>query len=202
MEKGGEKGVPECGGGGGGRGGGGRRGQNRCTANPNSRSPPRVIRTLKRRPPKTSFCAYLFFRCEGAERPLRELFFDLLSEYKQVDALGVCKATVAGKDGSRVEEHDELYARRDDRFGDGYNDRAVQKYESYKFVVAFENVRKPGYVTEKIANAMLAGAIPIYLGDPDIASIFNERSFINCGKYPHLKDCVARVMEVDGDDRL
>ena len=36
--------------------------------------------------------------------------------------------------------------------------------QGYRFVVAFENDAADGYMTEKIVNAMLAGAIPIYAG--------------------------------------
>lgn len=34
----------------------------------------------------------------------------------------------------------------------------------YKFTIAFENQSYPGYVTEKIADALMAGTVPIYWG--------------------------------------
>jgi hypothetical protein len=49
----------------------------------------------------------------------------------------------------------------------------------YRFTIAFENSSAPGYHTEKILDPMVAGSIPIYWGDPDIASHFNPRSFVN-----------------------
>lgn len=53
-------------------------------------------------------------------------------------------------------------------------------YSKYKFVLAMENSNELGYVSEKIATALAAGAIPIYLGD-DLAAryIFNESSFVS-----------------------
>ena len=52
-------------------------------------------------------------------------------------------------------------------------------YSKYKFVLTMENTVEPGYVSEKIATALAAGAIPIYYGDTRAArSIFNESSFI------------------------
>ena len=36
----------------------------------------------------------------------------------------------------------------------------------------------PGYVTEKIVNAFLAGSIPIYWGSRAVLEIFNPESFI------------------------
>ena len=40
--------------------------------------------------------------------------------------------------------------------------------EPFRFAMAFENANVSGYVTEKIVNAFLAGAIPIYWGHPDV----------------------------------
>ena len=52
-------------------------------------------------------------------------------------------------------------------------------YSKYKFVLTMENTVEPGYVSEKIATALAAGAIPVYYGDTRAArSIFNESSFI------------------------
>lgn len=38
----------------------------------------------------------------------------------------------------------------------------------YKFYLAFENSQNQGYVTEKVWQALVMGAIPIYWGAPDI----------------------------------
>lgn len=71
-----------------------------------------------------------------------------------------------------------------------YNDSAVQKYRAYKFVVCCENSRIPGYITEKFANAYLAGAVPIYLGAPDVNQWFNPKSFIHADD---IHGAIARV---------
>jgi hypothetical protein len=53
-------------------------------------------------------------------------------------------------------------------------------YSKYKFVLTMENSNELGYVSEKIATALAAGAIPIYLGDTQAARyIFNESSFVS-----------------------
>ncbi|MBI4979778.1 MAG: hypothetical protein HZC28_20030 [Spirochaetes bacterium] len=49
----------------------------------------------------------------------------------------------------------------------------------YKFSICYENAIEPGYITEKIVDCMMAGSIPVYLGAPDIASIFPAASFID-----------------------
>ena len=52
-------------------------------------------------------------------------------------------------------------------------------YSDYKFVLIFENTFEKGYVTEKLALALAAGAVPIYFGDCDAARLlFRAISFI------------------------
>lgn len=44
----------------------------------------------------------------------------------------------------------------------------IALYAKYKFVIAFENSIQPDYVTEKLYDPLLAGAVPIYFGAPNI----------------------------------
>lgn len=63
-----------------------------------------------------------------------------------------------------------------------YMGKAVDKEEvlsNYKFCLCFENAIFPGYVTEKIFDAMLAGSIPIYCGALDIEKFIPKDCFIN-----------------------
>ena len=113
--------------------------------------------------------------------------FDSLSKLvRNVDALGKCR----NKKNPHVTSHD--------RGSFNYNDLAVQKYQPYKFVIACENTRLQGYITEKIVSAMLAGAIPIYYGAPDIAEHFNPKSFIDAS----VVGWEERVLELDRDPEL
>lgn len=50
----------------------------------------------------------------------------------------------------------------------------------YKFAIVMENSNFPGYVSEKLLNAFLASAIPIYFGAENIFQYFNERAMIVC----------------------
>ena len=124
--------------------------------------------------------AYLYYRC----RPHRERFVELLrSEGVQVDALGRCSSN-----------NDENYVPK--RFAERWHDDAVALYASYKFVVAFENDDAPGYVTEKLGLAFLAGAVPIYWG-PSTDHIFNPDAYVRCHE---LEECAREVKRLDGDD--
>lgn len=55
-----------------------------------------------------------------------------------------------------------------DVFGKVANRALPDKYQTaknYKFMICFENGIYPGYVTEKLLDAYVCGAIPIYWGD-------------------------------------
>lgn len=51
-------------------------------------------------------------------------------------------------------------------------------FAKYRFAIAMENTNTPHYVTEKIVNAFLAGAVPIYYGPDDVFEIFNRHAFV------------------------
>jgi hypothetical protein len=108
---------------------------------------------------KTKFCAFQY----RYSIPHRDALFDTLSRYKQVDAIGKAK---------NKNPHFQYQ-------GKSPYDDSVRFYQPYKFVICCENHSYPGYVTEKIVNAMLANSIPIYWGAPDIVKHFNPESFIN-----------------------
>jgi hypothetical protein len=66
----------------------------------------------------------------------------------------------------------------DARYSSYYLDEAVSLLLPFKFALVFENAIAPGYVTEKIVNAFLAGAVPIYWGDHAVLEIFDRRAFV------------------------
>lgn len=74
-----------------------------------------------------------------------------------------------------------------------YNDELYKTYSQYDFVLAMENTISKGYVTEKILNAFLAGAIPIYYGDSLVKEIFNPDSFINITDFNSIEDCAEYI---------
>lgn len=54
-----------------------------------------------------------------------------------------------------------------------------QTLANYKFTLCFENAIFPGYVTEKIFDAILAGSVPVYLGDPNILDTVPREVFVD-----------------------
>jgi hypothetical protein len=126
---------------------------------------------------KTEFCNYIYSNAQA--HPARKSFFNLLSQYKQIDS--------GGKHLNNI----------------GYLvDDKVDFQKKYKFSIAFENSSTSGYTTEKIVQAFAARTIPIYWGNPDIAQEFNTKSFINCHEYDSIIDVIKKVIELDTIDEL
>ena len=136
-------------------------------------------------PEKPFFLAYLARNCVKH----REFFFEKICNFAKennwdgCDALGSC---------GRIEKFP-------GRYDTEYLDEAVDILKPYKFVMAFENENSPGYVTEKIAAAFLANAIPIYFGTDNVHAIFNNKSFIHVRDITDesWKDQISRLMHDD-----
>ncbi|GMF19946.1 unnamed protein product [Phytophthora lilii] len=154
----------------------------RLTHNPTALLVSQGVTELSRENTTRKFCAYMYRRCD---RPERELMYDLLNEVEPVDALGKCSGSTKHVDLGAIHKPER------------YSDDAVKRYESYKFVIAFENSQASGYVTEKLIDAFLAGSLPIYYGNSTtVAQLFNTRSFIDCGAHDTLEDCARYVIKV------
>ena len=135
--------------------------------------------------PDARFCAYMVSK----KHPHREQFFNRIVEAAQefgvrdADALGQCYGDYPNQQN-----------RQPTRESMNRDDEAVALYSNYKFVMAFENKDKPGYVTEKILNAFLAGAVPIYWGSSTAVEIFNLNSFVWVNQYPDIKGAIDRIL--------
>lgn len=70
----------------------------------------------------------------------------------------------------------------------------------YRFNVCFENESLAGYTTEKITDAMMAGCIPVYWGNPEIARDFNPGSFLNLADHPTEDVLIDRMLAMSGDE--
>ena len=76
-------------------------------------------------------------------------------------------------------------------FGKISNTPNTQKFpnaQGFKFVMCFENNLFPGYITEKLLDAYLCGAVPLYWGDLGKESHINRKAFINAKDFESLDD--------------
>ena len=75
----------------------------------------------------------------------------------------------------------------------------TEVYKDYKFGFAMENVNEDGYITEKIMNVFIGGAIPIYWGTEKVKTIFNPESFVYVNDYPSFKECAKDIIAISND---
>ncbi|MCP4606055.1 MAG: hypothetical protein GY847_37020 [Proteobacteria bacterium] len=79
----------------------------------------------------------------------------------------------------------------------------TETYSKYRFVFAMENKIVPGYITEKILNAFIAGAIPIYWGHTEtVERYFNRHAFINIGNFETLAEAAEYIKHVDDHSEM
>jgi len=126
---------------------------------------------------KTGFCNFIY----SHDVAFRNATFTHLNQYRRVDAAGRCMnnmggATVPGGMMGKID-----FIRR------------------YKFTLAVENAIWPGYSTEKLVEPMVAGSIPIYVGDPNVGNDFNSASFINFSQFNTMKEMKEFVRHIDND---
>jgi len=137
---------------------------------------------------KTKFCNFIYFN----EVKFRNDFFKKLSRYKKVDSPGYCMNNmpyVEGKDW------------KNETYGEWHKAK-VRFMKPYKFSVVSEYRIIPGLTDEKIYHAMLAGCIPIYLGNPLVHKDFNTKSFINVHNFKNFDEAIKKVIEIDNDNKL
>ena len=76
----------------------------------------------------------------------------------------------------------------------------MEVLSKYKFAICYENAEYEGYVTEKVFDCLAVGAIPVYLGAPDIVTIVPPDCFINFRKfngYPELHTYLSSLSDED-----
>lgn len=141
----------------------------------------------ERRP---KFCAFMYSNPVPYRNEIFTFFNDAASRVgKRVDALGPCMHNVNEPDDRRLYN---LGTRT-------FYDSAVDRYKDYRFVLAIENTPLAGYCTEKLINPLLAGAVPIYFGDPSLSEQpeFNHQRIIYMQDFPTIRACAEFVLLLD-----
>lgn len=78
----------------------------------------------------------------------------------------------------------------------------MKTMSQYKFALCFENCVYPSYVSEKIYDCLAAGAIPIYLGAPDIEKFIPPSCFIDFRKFNRDYGKLLEYLDSLGPDAL
>ncbi|MGE5537833.1 MAG: glycosyltransferase family 10 domain-containing protein [Gemmatimonas sp.] len=124
---------------------------------------------------RSSFCNFIY----AHDVAFRNAVFTELERRKSVDAVGRC---MNNRDGWRVP--------------DGIVGK-VEFLKRYRFTLAVENAVWPGYATEKLVEPMLAGSVPIYIGDPQAQLEFEPASYVDFSRFGSLREMLDYVIEVD-----
>lgn len=135
---------------------------------------------------KKRFCAFVV-RNGGAH--VRNKFVKELSKYKMVDYAGPFMNNI----GYNAPEDEQVYG-----------DRYLGFLQNYKFVMCFENSNLPGYITEKLLNAYLSGAIPIYWGTSEVLSWLNPKAFLYLKDDSQESICelIGKIKDLDTNEDL
>ena len=115
----------------------------------------------------------------GFPKALRTKFVKRLMKERPVDCPGRVLNNCARIGGS-VAEKDHLF-------------------RQYRYAICFENSIGSGYVTEKLPDAMRAGCIPIYWGDPEVGRDYNTDSFLDLSQLDDVDQMVEHFLAFDRD---
>jgi hypothetical protein len=136
---------------------------------------------------KSKFCAFV---ATNPNNNNRNVAFQILNNWKPVDSAGrlMCNRPEGPIPAG---------------LGGGGGELAkVEYYKNYKFVITYENSAGPGYTTEKIFHAKVAGAVPIYWGDPFVDRDFDSTGFINANQVSKPEELIQAVKKVMDDPAL
>lgn len=131
------------------------------------------------------FCGFVVSNPTNMER---NIAFELLNAYEEIDSGGAYKNNIGGPISH-------MYG------GGGGGDVAKHAFlRERKFCLCYENGSAPGYVTEKLLHAKMAGCIPIYWGCKEAGLVdFDPRGFIDMTGVS-VNDIVSKVDEVASAD--
>lgn len=132
------------------------------------------------------FCLFLYSHPGAGER--RQLF-ERLSAYRRVTSPGRYLQNTTAPELA-------------DANAAGWHWSKLQYQRGFRFTLACENSSFPGYTTEKMYDALRAGTIPIYWGNPRVDEDFDPDSFINCHSFAEFDEVVEHVARVDRDEQL
>ena len=84
---------------------------------------------------------------------------------------------------------------------DPYHGCKIDLMSKYRYNICFENTLHPGYVTEKLLEAKVAGCIPIYYGSDSAAIDFSSNCYLNLVNYKSLDELILHIVELERNPR-
>lgn len=125
------------------------------------------------------FCSFVV---SNPHQEMRNAAFKFVNEYKPVDSGGPHLNNIG-------------YVLPRDRL-----EHKLKFLNSYRFNICFENGSHPGYVTEKLFNALQVKTMPIYWGSPTVGRDFNTKAFINASDHGTFPNLIKYIKHLDSPD--
>lgn len=72
--------------------------------------------------------------------------------------------------------------------------------KGYRFNFCFENAAVPGYITEKIFDSFASGAVPIYLGAPNIEEYIPKECFIDYRQFNDFEEMLVFIQNMTQEE--
>lgn len=133
---------------------------------------------------KSEFCNFVYSNNHRAD-PTREQFFNAISAVSPIVSAG---RFLRNSDALIALETDNNWK------------VAKQKFlQQFRFTIAMEASGKPGYVTEKLMDALIAKTVPIFWGDPRITEEFNADAFFHLRDYKNYSEAIYDIKQLDAD---
>jgi GR25 family glycosyltransferase involved in LPS biosynthesis len=134
---------------------------------------------------RQKFCAFVVSNpiCQ-----MRNEAFDKVNEYKPVSSGGAYQNNIGGQLQLKYP-------------GGGCGDISKHYFfAEHKFTLSFENSQSPGYLTEKLLHAKMAGCVPLYWGTLD--TDFNPQSFVNLSQLVSSSNIVDIVKRLEANPEM
>ena len=134
---------------------------------------------------RKQFCAFVV---SNPICSLRNDAFHHLNQYKPVSSGGAYQNNIGGQ----------LHLKYP---GGGCGDISKHHFfADHKFTISFENSQAPGYLTEKLLHAKMAGCVPLYWGDS--VTDFDPQSFINLSHMTSAKTIVDIIKKLEANPAM
>jgi hypothetical protein len=116
---------------------------------------------------------------------MRDAFVNRLGEAKKVDSWGQHMNNSGQIANSST--------------GPGYELEKIELESGYKFSLAIENGVYPGYTTEKVFSGAMAGAVPIYWGNPLVGEDLNLERIFSLHEYESIDAAILAILQLEKD---
>jgi len=136
---------------------------------------------------RNAFCGFVV---TNPSCTFRNDTFHAVNAYKTVDSGGALYNNIGGPLALKYP-------------GGGCGDLSKHAFfADHRFTISFENAQVPGYITEKVLHAKMAGCVPIYWGDANTDTDFAPNSFLNLSAVTHPEKVVDVIKKLEANPTM